>query len=100
MVLEIPAAARRPVHNLRSTTESMDRIFMLREVAQADPTDAAAWFLLGRELANAARHAEAADAFRGALRANPDYAAAFRQLGNALEALGRTDEAVATYTQG
>ena len=79
---------------------SDDKITVLRQLAEADPSDAAAWFLLGRELSAAGRSGEAVEAFRGAIAAQPDYAAAFRQLGNALEAAGRTDEAVATYREG
>ena len=79
---------------------SDDKITVLRMLTEADPGDAATWFLLGRELVAAGRPGEAVAAFRGAIAAQPDYAAAFRQLGNALEAAGRTDEAVATYRDG
>lgn len=79
---------------------SDDKITVLRMLAEAEPGDAATWFLLGRELAAAGRFGEAVEAFRGAIAAQPDYAAAFRQLGNALEAAGRTDEAIATYREG
>jgi tetratricopeptide (TPR) repeat protein len=81
-------------------SSSDDRITVLRMLAEAEPGDAATWFLLGRELSAAGRHAEAIEAFQGAIAAQPDYAAAFRQLGNALEAAGRTDEAIATYRAG
>ena len=79
---------------------SDDKVTVLRQLAEADPSDAATWFLLGRELMALGRALEAVEAFRGAIAATPDYAAAFRQLGNALEAAGRTDEAVATYREG
>ena len=79
---------------------SDDKITVLRMLAEAEPGDAATWFLLGRELMALGRAEEAIEAFRGAIVAEPDYAAAFRQLGNALEAAGRTDEAVATYRAG
>jgi len=79
---------------------SDDKITVLRMLAEAEPGDAATWFLLGRELSALGRAEEAIEAFRGAIAAQPDYAAAFRQLGNALEAAGRTDEAVATYREG
>ena len=79
---------------------SDDKITVLRMLTEADPGDAATWFLLGRELLAAGRPGEAIAAFEGAIAAQPDYAAAFRQLGNALEAAGRTDEAVATYRAG
>jgi tetratricopeptide (TPR) repeat protein len=79
---------------------SDDRIAMLRALADADPADSAAWFLLGRELASAGRAREAIAAFESALAAKPDYTAAYRQLGNALEADGRYDDAAATYRRG
>jgi cytochrome c-type biogenesis protein CcmH/NrfG len=77
-----------------------DRITVLRMLAEAEPSDATTWFLLGRELLTAGRADEAAEAFRGAIAAQPDYAAAFRQLGNALEAAGRVEDAVAVYRAG
>lgn len=77
-----------------------DRITTLRILAEAEPGDATTWFLLGRELLAVPSPAEAADAFRRAIEADPDYTAAYRQLGNALEACGQVDEAVAVYTKG
>lgn len=77
-----------------------DRITTLRILAEAEPGDATTWFLLGRELLAVPSPAEAADAFQRAIEADPDYTAAYRQLGNALEASGLVDEAVAVYTRG
>jgi len=76
------------------------RIAILRELATADPDDATTHFLLGRELLAAREAAEAARAFAAAIRARPDYTAAYRQLGNALEADGRVAEARNAYRQG
>jgi tetratricopeptide (TPR) repeat protein len=78
----------------------MDRITTLRQLAEAEPGDSTTWFLLGRELLLASLPADAVDAFRSAIAADPDYTAAYRQLGNALEADGRPDEAIAVYEQG
>ena len=77
-----------------------DRIEALRALAAADPTDSAAWFLLGRELLATGRALESVAAFEAAIAANPDYTAAYRQLGNALEAAGRHEDAAATYRRG
>ena len=77
----------------------MDRLETLRLLAESDPSDATTWFLLGRELA-VESPAEAADAFRRAIEADPDYSAAYRQLGNALEACGAIDDAVLAYQKG
>ncbi|MEP7027010.1 MAG: tetratricopeptide repeat protein [Candidatus Eisenbacteria bacterium] len=80
--------------------DSEHRIALLYALVEADPTDATAHFLLGRELLTAGRAADAASAFTGAIGANPDYAAAYRQLGNALELAGRRDEAADAYRAG
>jgi uncharacterized protein HemY len=79
---------------------SEDRIAILRQLAESDPSDATTWFLLGRELLTDSLPEEAAEAFRSAIAANPDYAAAYRQLGNALEAAGRVDDATQVYRDG
>jgi tetratricopeptide (TPR) repeat protein len=76
------------------------RIELLRELARESPEDATTQFLLGRELLAHARAAEAAQAFEAAIRANRDYAAAYRQLGNALEACDRHAEAAGAYREG
>ena len=80
--------------------ESTDRIALLRALAEESPGDATTQFLLGRELASAGHAAEAADAFAAAIAADADYAAAYRQLGNALETAGRRDEAADAYRRG
>lgn len=76
------------------------RIEMLRELVAEDPADASASFLLGRELLNAGLAAEAIAAFAAAIQADADYAAAYRQMGNAEEAAGRVDDAIASYRRG
>jgi tetratricopeptide (TPR) repeat protein len=76
------------------------RIDLLRQLADSEPNDATTWFLLGRELLAAGRAAEAVAALEGAVRADPDYTAAYRQLGNALEATGRLDDAAGAYRAG
>lgn len=80
--------------------ELQHRIDTLRLLVADDPADATAHFLLGRALLEAGDAAGAIDAFAGALRANPDYAAAYRQLGNAQEKADRVDDAIATYERG
>ena len=76
------------------------RIEMLRQLVAEDPADASAAFLLGRELLNAALPVEAIAAFAAAIGADPDYAAAYRQMGNAQETAGHVDDAIATYRRG
>jgi tetratricopeptide (TPR) repeat protein len=82
------------------TDDTAQRIELLKRLVADTPEDAAAHFLLGRALLDNRRTEEAIEAFTGALRADPDYAAAYRQLGNAQEAAGRVDEAIATYERG
>jgi tetratricopeptide (TPR) repeat protein len=77
-----------------------DRLEQLRELAREAPDDATTQFLLGREAAARGRHDEARDAFRAAAGIDPDYAAAYRHWGNALEALGDFTEAAAVYARG
>ena len=71
------------------------RAAKLRELAERDPSDATTWFALGRALLELERTEEAADAFRRAVAANPDYTAAHRDLGRSLLALDRAEEAAA-----
>jgi tetratricopeptide (TPR) repeat protein len=77
-----------------------DRIAALRALAESDPADATAWFLLGRELLATGRAAEAVPAFASAIVADADYTAAYRQLGSAFEGVGRVKDAVETYRKG
>jgi len=77
-----------------------ERIALLRALVAADPADATAQFLLGRELAANGQAAEAAEAFAFAIVADPEYTAAYRQLGNTLEASGRAEAAAETYRRG
>lgn len=80
--------------------EAARRLALLRAVAAESPDDATTWFLLGRELLAGGHAAEAAEAFASAIRADADYAAAYRQLGNAQEAAGQAEAAAETYRRG
>ena len=77
-----------------------DRLEQLRQIVALDPDDATSQFLLGRELASREEWEEARSALGRAVELQPDYSAAYRQLGNCLEKLGRKDEAVAVYERG
>lgn len=76
------------------------KIDQLRVLVAADPSDESTPFLLGLELAAEQSFAEACEAFEEALRRKPEYSAAYRQLGNCLEKLGRPEEAAAIYERG
>lgn len=77
-----------------------DRLEKLRELVRDDPEDALARFLLGREASGHGLHEEAREAFAAAVEIDPHYAAAYRYWGNALEALGRYEEAASVYARG
>ena len=80
--------------------EAETRIALLRALAAETPDDATTWFLLGRELLSRGHATQATEAFESAIHADPDYAAAYRQLGNAQEAAGLADAAAETYRRG
>lgn len=77
-----------------------ERLTALRQLAAAEPDDPLTQFLYGSEAAALGFHEEARAAFAAAIRLDPRYTAAYRQLGNALERLGRPDEAAETYRRG
>ena len=77
-----------------------DRLDQLRQIVALDPDDATSQFLLGRELATQEQWDEACTALERAIEIQPDYSAAYRQLGNCLEKLERTSDAVAVYERG
>jgi len=80
--------------------ERSDRIAALRALTSAEPGDATAHFLLGRELLAVGDPVAAAQAFAAAVRAEPDYTAAWRQWGGALAAAGRNEEADEAWRHG
>jgi Flp pilus assembly protein TadD len=57
-------------------------------------------FGLGNENLRCGDAAAAAEHFRRAVALNPDYSAAWKMLGKALLAAGRTDEARAAWSEG
>jgi tetratricopeptide (TPR) repeat protein len=77
-----------------------DRLQRLRDLADAEPDDALARFLLGREAVKQGCFEEARAAFAAAVERDPKYSAAYRHWGNALERLGRYEEAAAVYARG
>ena len=55
----------------------------IRELLEADCEDAILWFGLGQTLLSLGRPGDAIEAFEAATRLDPDYTAAFRDLGRA-----------------
>jgi Flp pilus assembly protein TadD len=76
------------------------RIQKFRELLAKDLRDPMLHFGLGIELSKSGRVADAVESFEEAIRVNPKYTAAYRQLGKSLETLGRTDEAQRAYKDG
>lgn len=76
------------------------RLEQFRKIAERYPDDEAARYGLGSLYLQAERHAEAEAEFRAALALKPNYTAAYRGLGRALEKLGKEEEAIATYRKG
>lgn len=77
-----------------------DRIPPLEAMLAADPGDTLTHFLLGREYLHAKRFDDAARVFRRCTELDPDYTAAWRNLGDALRFAERTEEAIAAYREG
>lgn len=71
----------------------------LKEIVAEDPEDPLVRYSLGSELLRARRAGEIRE-FREAIRLKPDYTAAFRGLGQALDDNGASVEAIDVFQQG
>jgi E3 SUMO-protein ligase RanBP2 len=76
------------------------RIEVFRKMLAADPTNAAVRFGLANELFKLDRFEEAANELQTYLNQTDDQGAAYGKLAQALERLGRTEEARRAYEQG
>ena len=76
------------------------RLETLREFLNSNPTDAFVRYGLAQEYLKQGDAGTAVEEFRELLRGNPNYAAAYYHCGQALQKLGRLDEARQTYLQG
>ena len=77
-----------------------DRIAAFKEVAEEMPDDPEVRFGLAGAYLDAGQVENAVDEYRETIRLKPDYSAAHRGLGRALERAGRVAEAKAAYQQG
>ena len=77
-----------------------DRIAAFKEVAEEMPDDPEVRFGLAGAYLDAGQAENAVDEYRETIRLKPDYSAAHRGLGRALERAGRAAEAKAAYRQG
>lgn len=78
----------------------MDRLAALLDFHRADPTDAFTRFALAQEYRKRGDTDTALGYFQALLHDDPDYVGTYYHLGKLYEALGRADEAVATYRTG
>ena len=77
-----------------------DRIAQFKEVAEEMPDDPEVRFGLAGAYLDAGLAESAVHEYRETIRLKPDYSAAHRGLGRALERAGRIAEAKAAYQQG
>ena len=77
-----------------------DRIAQFKEVAEEMPDDPVVRFGLAGAYLDAGQPENAVREYRETIRLKPDYSAAHRGLGRALERAGRIPEAIAAYQQG
>jgi tetratricopeptide (TPR) repeat protein len=77
-----------------------NRMEVLKNMLEQNPRDTFARYGLAMEYANSGQLESAVAEFHALLEFNPDYAAAYFHGGQALEKLGRLDEARAIYEQG
>jgi len=77
-----------------------DRIAAFKEVAEEMPDDPEVRFGLAGAYLDAGQVESAVNEYRETIRLKPDYSAAHRGLGRALERAGRIAEAKAAYQQG
>src|SRR5579871_2048819 len=77
-----------------------NRLEVLKSMVAQRPDDSFSRYGLAMEYANSGDLEQALLEYRELLRINPNYAAAYYHGGQALEKLGRTEEARILYQQG
>ena len=78
----------------------MNRLEILKTMVEQNPADSFSRYGLAMEYANSGSLEKAVEEYESLLSLNPDYAAAYYHGGQALEKLGRTDDARRMYTRG
>src|SRR5271157_795302 len=84
-------------HHQAGRYPEADRV--CREVLEADPENAGAWYLLGLNNVRLNRLAEAESSFRKVLAVRPEFADAHSDLGVVLAIQGRLEEAAASHKE-
>src|SRR5215831_6054905 len=77
-----------------------NRLEILKTMVDQNPSDTFALYGLAMELANSGNLEEAVRRYRALLQNNESYAAAYYHGGQALEKLGRIEEARELYEKG
>ena len=77
-----------------------NRLDTLRGMVAANPTDTFARYALAMEYVKSSKFQDAVDEFGKLLETNASYPAAYFHGGQALEKLGKLDEARALYQKG
>jgi superkiller protein 3 len=71
-----------------------------KKVIELDPKDVLGYFSLGTVCLEAKRYGEARETFEKAVAVNPNHSPSWLGWGQALEALGRTEDAINVYKKG
>ena len=79
---------------------ALNRMEILKNMVAQNPNDSFSRYGLAMEYANSGNLADAVNEYESLLAANPDYAAAYYHGGQALEKLGRLDDARRMYGRG
>jgi tetratricopeptide (TPR) repeat protein len=77
-----------------------NRLELLKSLVEKNPGDSFARYGLAMAYASAGDHAQAVEEYRKLLEMNPKYLAAYYHGGQALEKLGKLDEAREIYRRG
>ena len=78
----------------------MDRLEILKSMVEQNPKDSFSRYGLAMEYAKSGSLDKAVEEYDSLLEFNPDYAAAYYHGGQALEKLGRLDDARRMYQRG
>lgn len=82
------------------STRPRQKLEQLQQRVDANPSDALLQYGYGCECAKARRYEDAILALRKAIRLQPDYSAAYRELGRSLQALERVKAAKHIFQEG
>ena len=77
-----------------------NRLEILKNMVAQNPGDSFARYGLAMAYAGAGNYEQAAEEYRGLIEINPKYVAAYYHGGQALEKLGKADEAREIYRRG